>query len=61
MADQNQRDFGDNFRLLTSGERTTLFRILSSLSKEELKELSETSPYYNLLDSKQARLDNIIL
>lgn len=59
-ADQNMRDFGDQYRLLTSSERVSLFNILQILTEEERESIANNQ-YYNELSTYQAKLDNVIL
>lgn len=54
-------DFGDNYRLLTSSERSVLWGMAQRFSEEELKGL-ESNKYFQELDIEQARcLDNVNL
>jgi len=55
------RDFGDNVRLLTSSERSSLWHTLIGYGKEELSTIKGHVEYLLDLKPSLAKLDNITL
>lgn len=51
------RNFGDNYRLLKSNERLTLWNMLCSMDSKQF----EGNPYFKSLDKYKAKLDNVDL